>query len=566
MTDPNNVPLTEMVVVVIGYPTVITVASADNLAGEQRCEFISFVNTNDKSEKIESNLVVVMTWSERLKFKKGKSLKNGKTTWTAEWIAKVNNTMSIIPEETHFVRVSVRKASGKSLIATTNDYRIPGISVTTNPDMLALMRHEFSQESSPWRFDPGPLKKFIKSLTPNQRMKLAKYDENRLVVFISLRGKRSNRPMDAIHRAKGARYEVFSNADFSVFHCKKSGHKILLECHTEYFCVNMANGSVSAVDTPNFIGKIFDRYLQGSKRKPKPPLWDPQPWKLRLTAESHEHCIYLAVVNAHSKYTVNGYKLDEDGNIIINEKTKEKILFPFTIATGEGMGASIMGNNFIHGEINTAGCWMLFRNYNWPISKRNEFWKLFLERWTLYRDDIGGPNAADNRQKIQTKLSELGYDVPQEPLDELWSTSFNKWLCWDRNYAFTFFCRYVLGVKPFKRANGFNPHLHATHGRTKSATTFEKHEKSFEFKKRFALSGYDCYERVRKNPDDPESALDPLPADVGDPWNSENAFGVKTAGGWNKAFADCFIYNPDDLPLKDLRKRPFGPNVPKVTR
>ncbi|MGC4069157.1 MAG: hypothetical protein QM784_31820 [Polyangiaceae bacterium] len=91
-------------------------------------------------------------------------------------------------------------------------------------------------------------------------------------------------------------------------------------------------------------------------------------------------------------------------------------------------------NNSIHGEINTMGCWMLFRNYNWPKAKFDDFEVAFRK---FYR------NQMDDEYRIA--LASLGYETN----GVCGPDNRNKALFWDKNYAYTRFTRHVVGVKYF---------------------------------------------------------------------------------------------------------------------
>ena len=44
----------------------------------------------------------------------------------------------------------------------------------------------------------------------------------------------------------------------------------------------------------------------------------------------------------------------------------------------------------------------------------------------------------------------------------------------------------------------------------------------------------------------------------------DNAMGFKTAKAWGHAFADCYLYNPDNVSLTDLLRDPYVVPPPVV--
>ena len=61
-------------------------------------------------------------------------------------------------------------------------------------------------------------------------------------------------------------------------------------------------------------------------------------------------------------------------------------------------GKSIMGKNYLHGIVNTHGCWMLFRNFNWPPNKADAF-------ELIYRKD-----RVNQVPDLRAALAAQGYD------------------------------------------------------------------------------------------------------------------------------------------------------------
>jgi len=301
----------------------------------------------------------------------------------------------------------------------------------------------------------------------------------------------------------GPRKSVVSNADFSVFSCQKKGHKVFLDLHTEYFCFNV-NNTASGANTPKFLNAIYNSLPPTNKH----------PRKLWLTAEAHEHVIYMTVRNGH-------YAFDEEG-------TKIEV------------GDSVMGGNYIHGIINTAGCWMLLRNYNWPACKRDDFLSIYIHDW---RD--GGATE----DEMVAKLSVRQYNRASDDLQR--SSSFRKWLRWDKNYAYNFFFNRLVGVDFFAKVEvdmNYSPNLHNTHGQVQNPNSFADDEKSFE--------------KAFSNPPEAEEKKihHKKSANVDNSmWRDTSVRGAPTAHGWGKVFADCYIFNPDNRSLTELKGDPYVP-------
>jgi hypothetical protein len=129
------------------------------------------------------------------------------------------------------------------------------------------------------------------------------------------------------------------------------------------------------------------------------------------------------------------------------------------IVTAKGVdvmpGAPDKMNNSMHGEINTQGCWMLFRNYNWP--KAN--YAAFEEAYRVFLRNEQYPYP-----QYRNQLSALGYSTHGVCDDE----NFAKAFSWDKNHAYTRFTRHVVGVRYFSRSdfhslfNTDGEHFHPT--------------------------------------------------------------------------------------------------------
>lgn len=525
-------PTTELDIAVVGAKGTIKVATADDLSGPQTCTFEVLLNPGDLQDS-SSSLSVASSWKEVVTFSRaGYNIKK-ETVWVGEWIVGVDSPKSTIPDDTCFVRVSVGKNNSTARIPAMNEYRIPGFTVTEHQEMKSIMLHEFSRQTSinsglaDWSYDDAPLKEYIRKLTPQQRGLLCNYDERKLVVFISLRGVRTDYPMfmDNTPKEHKNRRQCSANADFALFRCSKRGHRVTLEVYTEYFCVNVNNGDSMGRDTPNFLNVCYG-YMDPTTRRP---------WKLVLAAEPHESCVYISVINAFQAYDVQGTPIDPNTKKPQVGPDGKKVIVTTTI----GVGSSIMAGNYIHGGINTKGCWPLFRNFNWPMVRRDQL-------FSIYVNDYRGPTTVED---IKLKLNSIGYDVPAQD-NTPWSSSYDKAFVWDRNYAYTFFCKHVLGIDFYSRGKDGDrgPNLYQTHGHTQEVDTLTQEEKSFDTTHRsFPNAGdLDFFEKPENVPIIPNTV-----------WK-HNILDTPTATGWGLPFADCYLYNPGHLSLAKLKEDPFS--------
>ncbi|MGC4063438.1 MAG: hypothetical protein QM784_02040 [Polyangiaceae bacterium] len=129
-----------------------------------------------------------------------------------------------------------------------------------------------------------------------------------------------------------------------------------------------------------------------------------------------------------------------------------------------------------------------------------------------------------------------------------WSSSWDKAFVWDRNYAYTFFCKYVLGIDFYSRgqAGDRGPNLYQPHGHTQEVDTLTQEEKSFNTIHRFATK-----------PDQRDFHENPEGKTIPDTVWKSNVLDTPTATGWGLPFADCYLYNPDHLSLAKLKESPF---------
>jgi hypothetical protein len=120
-------------------------------------------------------------------------------------------------------------------------------------------------------------------------------------------------------------------------------------------------------------------------------------------------------------------------------------------------GDNIMPGNSLHGMINTKGCWMLFRNFNWPLAARDELDRIYRK---VFRTGRG-------KTAVIAELAKAGYKVAPGSEAPGYTSSYDKFIKYDRNWAYQWFFHEVVGIKYFgdtdtwgdkKTVNAFNVH------------------------------------------------------------------------------------------------------------
>ncbi len=416
----------------VGEEVTLIFEGSDAMAGAANITFSAFALPDDATTTTAG--LKPVTWSESLTVT---GTKPGQTQGTVQslvkWTAGVESSKKTVPEATNLIMVAASgtTSNGKPVTCVSKTQaRVPGFVVTTEQQIHEIMLHEFwTKSGNSYVFDPKPAQQFLASLTPIQRSILIQYPKEasssgRLVVFITLRGPRPDHPMYADY-VDGTRQVVIANADFTVFHCSKPGNRVTLVMHTEHLCVNKHNAK-----TADFFRSLPSSALSttvGTSRQ------RPRYFLAANLAEFAHGQIYNSVLAAS--------------------------------------GQSIMGGNYLHGMINTQGCWMLFRNFNWPRAKAAEFFRIYIDR---LRED-GSPSA---ETAARADIAALGYDAAQASGGgaSLMSSSWDKFNCWDRNYAYGFFFDRVVGLKFLSskcrtwrskagvRADIDTVHLYNTHG------------------------------------------------------------------------------------------------------
>jgi hypothetical protein len=374
--------------------------------------------------------------------------------------------------------------------------------VTKNKTLRKVMLHEHNKPDG--TFDEQKLEDFISgkngknALTPQQRRILANWKDKdgkrdqRLIVFVTFydsgtcTARRMGADMCALDAKTHKRLLVHANASFSVFWTKGPGKDVVLVLHTDYLVVNRRNSFIAKGDarrrnTPNWLsgtqkidGKPVQAPLWLKKDLERPVQYKLALWKPSLAPDVDEGVIYL---------------------------------YPLT-----PKGEAIMPSNGFHGMINTMGCWMLFRNWNWPAPAPDQFLKFnhvhndILRRWrdltARFKATLLTMHAPKNQTEIdanqkkidteipslpdvadlnpprmwRTRLTKLGQqditakELPdaandtfeqmlQDALDKLGydvkrgtsdrSSSRAKFRAYDSNYAYAWFMRHVVGVKCF---------------------------------------------------------------------------------------------------------------------
>jgi hypothetical protein len=220
---------------------------------------------------------------------------------------------------------------------------------------------------------------------------------------------------------------MWSNSSFSVFRCAGPKKDVTLVCHTEHFLMNPYNtrevfkGSNGNKKSPDWLSKSNDA----------PPRFMVQ---VGMPAFGESFNFYGAMWHQVLK----------------------------------GDGTNLMKGNFMHSMINTNGCWMLFRNWNYPVKMRERLSTegIMSFRWPGAWD---GPLKGGTRGTVlhpDTLLQQVGYvslglnDLDTGKNDLL--SSRMKFFMYDRNFAATWFAHDVLGIRYWGGSDTLNDYR--THG------------------------------------------------------------------------------------------------------
>ena len=277
---------------------------------------------------------------------KSHSLK--KLAWRVQWIVKDAGFQP--PFDVQFI-IKVRTQSGKTVVLCPSDrLYIPRITITKHPALLRIMQTEFSRrEGNRWVFDPEPVQTFIDKLTVEQRRVLhdtpVKVPDDpsepfgRLVCFMTLY-KNKGLLMGA---NIGMRREARPNAYFTVFHCMGPGRPVTLICHTEHLLINFEQDQPTDATRQFFLAR--EQAGQLKRNNPRPGRFKIGCW-VPSTADGK----------------------DADDGVVF-------------LTIHDAKGTHIMPANALHGLVNTAGCWMLFRNYNWPKAHYARLSRFYVFTW-----------------------------------------------------------------------------------------------------------------------------------------------------------------------------------------
>ena len=265
------------------------------------------------------------------------------------------------------------------------------ITVTKNDKMHRIMRHEFRDKQG--HFDPKPATDYIKTLSEQQVKLLQSYPrekyvgKDRLVVLVTVP---QNAPKKQMCADMGpGTPAVESNATFAVFHCdtKKA---VTLVCYTEEFFLS-----------------------------PNRPKLDPR--------KTTKPTVY--------KLSAMDMSQDPDGNHV-------SIFNRISLTNGDALSGGSLNPpkypNAIHGMINSTGCWLLFRNYNWYKPKQLDFVKAYIQ----HRKDKKMGKDTDWLGVLQG----LGYRETESDAAKL------RFLAWEANWAYAWFLKDVVGIDYFSNS------------------------------------------------------------------------------------------------------------------
>jgi hypothetical protein len=242
-------------------------------------------------------------------------------------------------------------------------------------------------------------------------------------------------------------------------------------------------------------------------------------------------------------------------------------------------GASIMPGNFLHGIINSHGCWMLFRNYNWPKSAVSSFDSVY-RLWRANDDGApprpartfnGSPLVVGQLERF-TDPSGKSYNFanpPNQPATGR-SSSFQKFLVFDKNFAHLWFFHEIVGIKYFSTTVHHVARRYVRDRTFQIINDFKTHGLDFEntipldeakktpafnLPEEGSFAAYDPRDRGEetRRAFRPDDSL----------WR-DNALGFRTSAGFvpsfarsvpvaelkTKSWADLFFYKEDDVDLR----------------
>lgn len=462
-------------------------------------------------------IITLDFWTENLTAEAADPATDGGAVARIKWKVNLNGSFAMPrkpPMSLVSFSIASKTPSGKPLRVTAgNRLRIPAFSVTQVAKARRIMRHEFFREVSFARheFNETPVLEAMDKLDPAQRKLLANHDPgptgNRLVALITLQKENNTRMhADTCPRDFGGPPDsVKPNSDFMLFHVQGPGKPVTLVCFTRFFVVNMKNGPTFDLMRNPLGGKVADDWL--ARSNPKPP----------------------------------GFKI---GAFVLPNVTDG--VFWNQIYTKNG--TLVMPGNTLHGGINTVGCWMLFRNYNWP--QKNDKGEPIEDKLDRIYCKIMRPRKAPLEDLLKA-LAEVGYD------DE---TSFDKFAAFDRNHAYHMFFRDIVGIKYFSRTSVGWDAANDVFSHQQFFSKFNDPAAIQEFIDTTGDGGniyHDIEERIKKDPG----------FKVDNSFIVENCLGFKTFSNLNNAlkagipkaealertWCDLYLYRADDLKAKDFK-------------
>lgn len=341
----------------------------------------------------------------------------GRQLMQMKWRVAFGTPANAPPRYDLTYKVTGKGAATGALITASqvNPLHVDRIELTTEPKLTRIMLHEFSKlknagdsnNPNDYEFAPDSAQAYIDGLAAEQKKLLLGYDVsahngNRLVVLITFQPNNDRRM--AADFCEHWPTRVLANASFAVFHCKGPGNGCTLVCYTEHFLVNLRNP-----ETQSLVHS-----LQGKRRADE--------WMRKNTLKPVMFKIGC-LAPAHGSHWV----------------LYNRILNPD--------GTDVMAGNTMHGMINTVGCWMLFRNYNWPRARFNQLCDIFTQTCRQEFIALSGDEETSNAYKYpltHKKLDDAGYNAPETSQE---ASSFDKFVEFDRNYAFLWFFHEIVGVK-----------------------------------------------------------------------------------------------------------------------
>lgn len=468
------------------------------------------------------DLITLDFWNESLVAEAPDPVANPGAVARIPWTVNINGDFAmpkLAAVNVIFFSIQTKTATGKTVVLSAgNRLIIPGFKVTRNPKLRRLMIHEFPKPDGKggFDFDEAAVQAELDKLTPQQRKLLATLDPgpsgNRLVTFATLQKENGLRMHADI--CQDTPFSIKPNATFAVFHCQGAGKEVSLVCFVRNFVINMINPETNTLlHQPQGKQKADDWLARGN---PTPP-------------------VFKIGCFARAQLT--------DG-VLWN-----RIFTP--------NGKNIMGGNTMHGMINTVGCWMLFRNFNYPklngagAPMEDELDRI-LNRMTRHTDKF-------KPKQIRAALAAAGYDQ---------ATPSQKFLFFDRNHAYAWFFREVVGVRYFS---------HTFFG---SRVANDKFAHQLTFSKDFDQAAIDKF--IEENGDGPspkfiyhhieERVKEDKSFKFDDTLLGPNALGFQTckrfADAFNKNLApgdvndrtwcDLYLYRADDVPVKSLKQAFFA--------